>query len=605
MNRACFARVLVAGLVLAVTASSAAAQGQPPPTGMPAGGPLPSEEDKKEGVAEAAPRTPGQLPTVAVLPPPKNRRKRWKLFELDGYFRFRTDWFKNPHLGFIDDPAVGGSPYPRSVGCGLDGSGICETNLSMANMRLKLMPTFNIDEGTSVFTEIDVLDNVVMGSTPDTLAFDVPMDGQAPLGPFGEGQSPPVAGRNSNSDSISVRRVWAEVGLPLGILKFGRMPDHWGMGILANSGTEDTFNGGIDLDADYGDTVDRLYFSAIIPGTRLRGSIATDWSSTRLSANQTLAIKTHDGQPWDMGDHDDANQWVFTITQLDRPTTFRDAISRGELVYNWGIRFAYRTQSHDYDMREQTLGGPTDPTRLIERGFKAYVPDVWFKAAYKQLQLELEAVGVLGSIDHLDDYEISNSVDLRQFGGVGRFTFTGLDGKLKMGLELGAATGDQWDNAPAGRTHISNVQMIGTTPLERSRIDTISRFVFDRDYKIDQIMFRELLGAVSNAAYARPFLHYELTRSLLLKVSNVTAAALKPVATPGNETMYGTEFDADLGYQNNGFHAGVTYGVLFPLGAMNHPSGSEFGFQTDLGDTRNIGDASTAHTIQFRLALEF
>jgi uncharacterized protein (TIGR04551 family) len=572
---------------------------------MPSGGPLPSEEEKKEGVAEAAPRTPGQLPTVAVLPPPKNRRKRWKLFELDGYFRFRTDWFKNLHLGFVDDPAIGGSPYPRSVACG-DGSGICETNLSMANMRLKLMPTFNIDEGTSVFTEIDVLDNIVMGSTPDTATFDVPMDGQPPLGPFGEGQSPPVAGRNSDRDSITVRRVWAEVGLPLGILKFGRMPDHWGMGILANSGTEDTFNGGIDLDADYGDTVDRLYFSAIIPGTRLRGSVATDWASTRLAANQTLAIKSHDGQPWDMGDHDDANQWVFTITQLDRPTTFRDAISRGELVYNWGIRFAYRTQSHDYRMDGVTLGGATDDTtRLVPRGFKAYVPDVWLKAAYKQFQLELEAVGVLGSIDHLEDYEINNAVDLRQFGGVGRFTFTGLDGKLKMGLELGAASGDQWDNSPPGRTHISNVQMIGTTDLERARIDTISRFVFDRDYKIDLILFRELLGAVSNAAYARPFLHYELTPSLLLKVNNVTAAAVKPVATPGNDTLYGVEFDADLGYENNGFHAGVSYGVLFPLGAMNHPSGDAYGFQTDVGDTRNIGDASTAHTIQFRLALEF
>jgi uncharacterized protein (TIGR04551 family) len=602
MNRACCARLCIAGLVLAVTASSAAAQGQPPP-GMPAGGPLPTEEDKKEGVAEAAPRTPGQLPTVAVLPPPKNRRKRWKLFELDGYFRFRTDWFKNLHLGYVDNPALGGSPYPRSIGCGI-GDGICETNLSMANMRLKLMPTFNIDEGTSVFTEIDVLDNVVMGSTPDTLGFDVPAMGEAPLGPFGEGQSPPVAGRSSDKDSISIRRVWAEVGLPLGILKFGRMPDHWGMGILANSGTEDTFNGGLDYDADYGDTVDRLYFSAIIPGTRLRGSIATDWSSTRLAANQTLAIKSHDGQPWDMGDHDDAGQWVFTITQLDNPTTFRDAVSRGELVYNWGIRFAYRTQSHDYDMRGVTLGAAPDPTKLVERGFKAYVPDVWLKAAYKQFQLELEAVAQLGSIDHLADYGITNAVDLRQFGGVGRFTFTGLDGKLKLGLELGAASGDQWDNAPAGRTHISNVQMIGTTALERSRIDTISRFVFDRDYKVDLILFRELLGAVSNAAYARPFLHYELTKSMLLKVNNVTAAALKPVATPGNDTLYGIEFDADLGYENNGFMAGVSYGVLFPLGAMNHPLDTEFGF-TDGVDLRNIGDASTAHTIQFRLGLRF
>src|SRR4051812_6165247 len=60
------------------------------------GGPTqPAGEDKKEGVAEAAPKTPGLLPTTPALPAPKGRRKRWKLLELDGYYRMRTDWFKN------------------------------------------------------------------------------------------------------------------------------------------------------------------------------------------------------------------------------------------------------------------------------------------------------------------------------------------------------------------------------------------------------------------------------------------------------------------------------------------------------------------------------
>ena len=29
-----------------------------------------------------------------------------------------------------------------------------------------------------------------------------------------------------------VKRAWAEVGTPLGLIKFGRMPDAWGLGIL-------------------------------------------------------------------------------------------------------------------------------------------------------------------------------------------------------------------------------------------------------------------------------------------------------------------------------------------------------------------------------------
>src|SRR6185436_9522278 len=67
-----------------------------PGGGMGPGGPQqPAGEDKKEGVAEAAPKTPGLLPTTPALPAPKSRRKRWKLIEIDGYFRLRTDWFKN------------------------------------------------------------------------------------------------------------------------------------------------------------------------------------------------------------------------------------------------------------------------------------------------------------------------------------------------------------------------------------------------------------------------------------------------------------------------------------------------------------------------------
>jgi uncharacterized protein (TIGR04551 family) len=614
MNRAVLARAPIALFVLAATAASASAQGT---GGAGAGGGFPSttpgpEEEKKEGVAEAAPKAPGQLPTVPVLPAPKNSRKRWKLFELDGYYRFRTDWFKNFHLGYNELDATnpdGGLPFGRTIGCRAANTEMqpCEGNLSSANMRLKLMPTFNIDENTAVFTEVDVLDNVVLGSNSDSLRLDGTTN-DPPIGPFGDGQTTPQQGVNSNEDAILVRRVWAEVGLPLGILKFGRMPDHWGMGIMANSGTEDTFNGGIDLDADYGDTVDRLSFSAIIPGTRLRGGVATDWS-TKLSSNTTLENKFREGQPWDLADDDDQGQWLLTVSQLDSRTTFGDAVSRGDFAYNWGIRFAYRTQKMDYDTRGLTVGQDPDPTKLVNRGYKAYIPDVWLKAGYKQFQLELEGVAVVGSIKDLSDYDVTGEVDIREFGGVGRFTYTGLDGKLKVGIELGAASGDQWDNARQGDLHVSGVQPIGSA-ADRSRVKEITRFMFDRDYKVDLILFRELIGAVTNAAYAKPFLTYELTKSLQLKVANVTSFAMKPVSTPGNGQMYGLEFDTDLGYTSNGFHAGVAYGVLFPLGAMDHPIDGDSGgpgFDYPCPDPQHCdaGDAGNAHTIQFRLGLQF
>src|SRR4051812_23312751 len=56
------------------------------PGGLNPGGPGPGAgqgSEKKEGVAEAAPKAPGLLPTTPALPAPKARRKRWKLLELD------------------------------------------------------------------------------------------------------------------------------------------------------------------------------------------------------------------------------------------------------------------------------------------------------------------------------------------------------------------------------------------------------------------------------------------------------------------------------------------------------------------------------------------
>src|SRR5204863_394684 len=82
------------------------------------------------------------------------------------------------------------------------------------------------------------------------------------------------------------------------------------------------------------------------------------------------------------------------------------AVGRGALAYNWGIRFAYRTQKDDYDQRAFVIGTDPDPTKLVQRGYKAYVPDVWLKAGYKQFQLELEGVAQLGSIKNLADYDV-------------------------------------------------------------------------------------------------------------------------------------------------------------------------------------------------------
>jgi len=599
-----FLPALTASLAFCIlTSAPRAASAQVGPSPMPGPSPMrPGDDKKPDGIAEKAPKKPGTLPTTPVLPPPKTKKRKFELFEMDGYFRFRTDWFKNFNLGFDDDPALGGAPFRESIGCGSTTSGApCSETHKSANTRLRLEPVINIDERTSVHVQVDVFDNLVMGSTPDGLFGDgTPSPTNIPVTAFSGGQAPPQAGRNNNVDSVVVKRAWAEVMTPLGLLKFGRQPSHWGMGILANAGGADPFHGTYDLDSDYGDSADRLMFGTMIPGTEYRFAVATDWSATSpTAAHSDIFTNRYDGQPWDLDDKDDVSQWVFVIARLDSPADFQDLLDQGQKALNYGSYFVYRTQAWDYNP-SYTLGAAPDPARYVRRDAKAYIPDVWLHFGHKKFDFELEAVGIFGSIDELDDLGISESLDVRQYGGVARANYKLVDDKLNLTLEVGFASGDQWDNSPQGSTNVRDARGL---PGEGD--NTVSAFRFDFDYEVDLILFRELLGTVTNATYVKPSLSYELTRSLKFKVQSVASFANVPVATPGNGSMYGIELDGDLGYENEGFFAGISYGILFPLGAMDHPEDISNQGGPGFGYGLNAGDASTAQTIQTRLVVQF
>jgi uncharacterized protein (TIGR04551 family) len=583
-------RVVVPGLTICclgamagLTARSALAQPGPLPTGGPPSG---EEEPKPEGIAEAAPKAAGLLATTPTLPPPRDRRKKFEVITIDGYLRVRGDYLKNLHLNF-DSTGPGGAPFPNPINCsGPMGSG-CDTTLRSSNLRLRLEPSIQLSETIAVHTQIDLLDNVLLGQPP--------------------------ASSSEGGNDIAMRRGWAEVATGLGHLKFGRMPDHFGLGIASNSGRRldtdyaawetlwqpstlanvgGTNPVGYDLDADTGDTVDRLSFTAMIPGTPFRALAAINWWGT---VNSSSDIGITSSQPWDADDNDDLKGWTLGVARFDAPADFADKVARGKLAMNYGVRVDRFTQDRSYD--ESITTSPGDA--YIVRGLKSYRPDLWFKLGTGSILFEAEVAGEVGSIENLTDQGFDGKIDIRSWGAVGRVSAKALENKFGFGLEVGAASGDESDNVVQGETHMRGFQSL--SGQDRS----INRFIFDPNYKVDLILFRELIGTVSNALYFRPWMSYELTNSITFRAQNVTAAALRPVSTPGNSAMWGIELDGDLSYSSNGFQAGLAYGMFLPLAAMNHPEDTmgSGGTGFDYGD--NAGDAGNAHTIQARFAVEF
>lgn len=291
------------------------------------------------------------------------------------------------------------------------------------------------------------------------------------------------------------------------------------------------------------------------------------------------------------------------ISRMDSPQEFKDKVDRGELAFNYGVYFEYRKQSWDDDLSGFTLGGPFDAaTRYVPRGLTMYSPDLWARIGFGRFVIEAELAAQLGSLDRLDELDLTpamDSINIRKFGGVARMTFRGLDNKLRLSLEGGAASGDVYDNLPAGNINIGYANLIGGPGTRK-----LTQFLFNREYRVDMILWRNLVGAVTNAGFVKPSLGYDLTKSITFNVANITSFALKQVSTPGNSSMYGTEFNANISYNSGGLLAWIGYGVLFPMAALAHPA-DDPGTSATFGFTDNTGDAATAHTIQARVVLSF
>jgi len=610
-------------LSLALCAPSALAQlGR----GMGGGGRMgPGREEKKDKPKVAQQ---GKQPTRAKEP---ERVRSWGLkkpiqfFQLDGYFRLRSDVFYKLHLG-LPSNAAGRSPFNHPLEYYDNGAGgLCtdqsskECNgsaLFSTNMRLHLEPTINVHARARVRMTIDIFDNLVLGSTPE--GYNMYGQGRptyASLNAFATTAEVPQAGRNSLYDAIMVKHVWAEVDLPFGRLMLGRMPSHWGLGILANSGTCSGYakwtiyhHGDPErcMDSDYGDIADRIMFATKIPVIDLLVGFSWDFQAGGLT---TLNLQgqqriLNPGQPYDLTSADDVQQWIGFLGRIDSPLRVKERLAHGDVVFNYGTYWVFRRQKYDYpDTAAMTGNIDTLASNLVPRRAFAMIPDLWLRLNWGNLQLEAEGVFVYGWITHLADvssrmHDPDEKKDyyIRQFGWVFRGSYGFLRNTLRVRVEMGMASGD--DQLEDTRTHQLNYRDILLYPTDAND-KYQSLFKFDPNYRVDMIFFREIMGTIYNAGYVKPSVSYDILRTLTARLDMIYSFAMEPVATPGNDPNYGIELDADVEYRwpEAGFYAGISYGVFFPLGALDWPASI---FTSDFA-----ADAKIAQTVQLRAELKF
>ncbi|MFO7565635.1 MAG: hypothetical protein R6X02_23535 [Enhygromyxa sp.] len=340
----------------------------PAPTG-------PSGKDK-EGPAEAAPKDKDALAPVVPVPAQPEKRRRLQLFELHGNMRMRADYFHRLDLNLDLQPGDQGankffippaetnetsfdSPSFNQANCfaqltarGVSGQRVgnrCarRRGAAGANMRLRLEPTIHVTDTIKVHAQVDLLDNLVLGSTPDSLTGESPY---APIDLFTRTQYPRQEGVNSFRDSITVKRAWGEVRFGFGVtLEFGRMPNHWGLGIVQNDGNGYARGEKADIvrmvDTDYGDSVDTVRLSFDFgPDKRnaITLGVSYDWAASGPTTAQMLGPQWSSGnlvaQTFSAELHDNVHQVSLWVERHDDPDMLERKLSSGTPVVNYGLK---------------------------------------------------------------------------------------------------------------------------------------------------------------------------------------------------------------------------------------------------------------------------
>ena len=189
--------------------------------------------------------------------------------------------------------------------------------------------------------------------------------------------------------------------------------------------------------------------------------------------------------------------------------TLRERVDRGDIVVNYGAA-GRLPQQGDIVVPVQvpqttTADGPqpqtpTDVGATMPYGAWSVTPDLWLKVNYKALTLEFETIGIFGKIAHPGTLAANQDapLTLSQLGWVAAGELRLYRDALFVGLETGGATGDQ---AEAPGQYLNYRWRFVQQP---SGDHSISDFHFSPDYHVDEILFRHILGTVTNAIYIKP-----------------------------------------------------------------------------------------------------
>jgi len=227
---------------------------------------------------------------------------------------------------------------------------------------------------------------------------------------------------------------------------------------------------------------------------------------------------------------------------------------------------------------------------------------------------------------------VLSGVSFLQFGGALQFDYSMLAADaLQFGVDAGAASGDKGafgfgarpyrngsgdlngcGSAPsvAGSSSPCFYRAAGRGDIDGSHIDfptngashgRVNNFVFNRDFNVDMILFRNLISSVTSSWYLKPSMRWRPTgrksgggddSGFELLLSAMYAQAWYKENTPGLHKPLGLELNAGITYDTSDrFHVGLAYGLLIPFSGM--------------GNVNSLSNPGVAHAVRLLTAIPF
>ncbi len=466
-------------------------------------------------------------------------------WDVSGYLRTRGFLLHNLDLDRGLTPS-GEAFYPVDV------TDPTAQTLTRADIRLRTdLTAYWPDGGLAVKARVDVLDNVLLGSAADGV---------------------PAASVTQRHDgaAVMVKRAYGEVLTPFGLLAAGRMGNHWGLGMLANGGDCDN--------CDFGDAADRIAF--ITPIAHHLWAVSFDFTSTGPYLPTKTEFRAVDIAP-------SANVYSLTFAALKyrSPDSLLRRRKAGRWTPEYGAYVSHRWQMDDIPATYLATAQPValDAGQVMARGFTATAADLWFRLTSDMVRVELEAAYLNANVEQaslIPGALFRDPVTSDQLGFAIETSIGPVEQDWEVGLDGGFASGD---SAPGfgsfprpGQT--SPVQGDLDGPQARPPFDnSVNNFRFHPDYQIDRILFREIIGTVTDAGYVRPHASVALFNThrgaLHLGLAAIASFAVFSESAPGGDRPLALELDPTLAYVSPfGFRAALEQATLIPFAGLDNPA---------------------------------